>query len=556
MARIEVKCPRCSKHVEVISTKRTKRLLIHRYRCGHLQFERLEVPQFQEGQKLLCLTCKVTIGRKHIKRHIGHKVVSVPSSRDHRWIDLYEYQRRGVEFIEKANFKCLIGDEMGLGKTMQAIMAFRYNRDILSPALIICPAGVIWNWQREIRSWYNDKYKELEDLPMVHTNSLMPFMDQQRIHIISNMLLSKDIIRDSLKDYGFKTVIVDESHHFKNDTAKRTKVLIDWAANVPHRILLSGTSVLNRTSEFFNTLHLVDPLGWPTIWSLNSLCMYSLEGKQLCISPNKKEFFFHKTSRYVIRRTKKELFKELPPLQENFQFINVQDNKEFVSRYNSELDKLEKLLNMSKKVLEEYGGQAAIIVLMQKLWEDTALAKVNHLIYYVKEFLENTEQENKIAIGTHHRIPRSLILKALQTWNPRLIVDQQPAIKDFEQEEFKKPENRLLIASILGAGEGRNLNFCNNVVFLERYWNRKKEEQFRDRFYCRGENPEEEKERIPVIVDYLLAANTIDEYFTEMLKLKAQITDQALNADFMVDSNSIWKLAEKVVENRLKYVGE
>ncbi|NCD17412.1 MAG: hypothetical protein EOL91_08880, partial [Actinobacteria bacterium] len=59
-------------------------------------------------------------------------------------------QIEGVEFL-KDRTSALLADEMGTGKTLQALTAMSYCENV--KALIICPASVKYNWEREIRDW-------------------------------------------------------------------------------------------------------------------------------------------------------------------------------------------------------------------------------------------------------------------------------------------------------------------------------------------------------------------------------------------------------------------
>ena len=105
-----------------------------------------------------------------------------------------------------------------------------------------------------------------------------------------------------------------------------------------------------------------------------------------------------------------------------------------------------------------------------------------------------------------------------------------------------------MIASILGCGIGRNLQFCNNVLIGEREWNKSIETQFEDRFHRFGTENK-------VIIDYCMAAQTIDEMSDEMVKLKGQISGSVLEKNWNIDNDLLVELAEMVVAKRLKYVG-
>src|SRR4029077_1812794 len=111
---------------------------------------------------------------------------------------------------------------MGLGKTIQAIGALRYNYKELTPVLMICEASKVYDWKEEYITWNGDNIKEIPDEPIIHTSGQFGLVPSFRVHIISMSLIDKKKVLKSIENYGFKLVIVDESHSFKNEDAKRT----------------------------------------------------------------------------------------------------------------------------------------------------------------------------------------------------------------------------------------------------------------------------------------------------------------------------------------------
>ncbi len=518
MARIEILCPFCKKHRNVSKEWIAGKITYQQFSpCNHVSMRARLANHPKQGFKVVCLDCEVYVSKQHLSDHLDHNTVEIPIDRDYQWSDLFEYQRDTIEFVENAEFNAIIGHEQGLGKTPIAAKTLAYNRDKLFPTLIICPASITPNWRRELMRWlYRSGEKISENLPIIHNATCLPFLDDHNVHIISNMRISKPTILESAKQYGFKSLIVDECHHFKSDGSQRTKALIEIAKTVPYKILMSGTNVLNRTSEFFNALHIVAPHKFPTRYYLNQLCISDKMGRPLAIAPYYKERFNDLTKNCVIRYTKKELFKVLPPKLIEYTYVNVTDNKSFVNLYNALLEELETAIS---RISTE--GYMNIIALMQKIWEYVAMAKTPHAIDKLLDFLVESENGEKIAIGTHHIAPREYIKKALveKGYKYAEITSQDPFVKQEQEDMFREdPECRVLIASILGAGEGRNLHFCHNAIMMERYWNPAKEQQFQDRFYLRGKDPknlEALKYEEPVTIDYILADNMspVNTYF-------------------------------------------
>ena len=66
----------------------------------------------------------------------------------------FDFQIAGVHWLVSKK-SALLADEMGLGKTIQAIIAMRvlFRNGELQRVLVVCPASLTTNWERELRSW-------------------------------------------------------------------------------------------------------------------------------------------------------------------------------------------------------------------------------------------------------------------------------------------------------------------------------------------------------------------------------------------------------------------
>jgi hypothetical protein len=75
---------------------------------------------------------------------------------------LYEYQRRGVEFLARRGLRAVLGDDMGLGKTAQAIRAAMGCG--IKRAVVVAPAVARYVWDTEIRRWWpSARIQHVED---------------------------------------------------------------------------------------------------------------------------------------------------------------------------------------------------------------------------------------------------------------------------------------------------------------------------------------------------------------------------------------------------------
>ena len=64
--------------------------------------------------------------------------------------ELRPFQRAGVAYVLRAR-RTFLADEQGLGKTVQALAAL--EEDGAYPAVVVCPASLKLNWQRETERW-------------------------------------------------------------------------------------------------------------------------------------------------------------------------------------------------------------------------------------------------------------------------------------------------------------------------------------------------------------------------------------------------------------------
>lgn len=188
----------------------------------------------------------------------------------------FPFQEEGVDFIERTGYSCIIGDEMGLGKTVQAIIAAGRTGQ---KSLVVCPAGLKYNWAREVAkftrlsAYVATTSTRIRQVPGIEDAVIGgpegPWRDADFVVINGDLLIDAEGRNTSRKSkwFGplskasFGVAVVDESHHFKNRKAKRTKALagILKAAGITRRILLTGTVIENRPSELYAQLRLVAP---------------------------------------------------------------------------------------------------------------------------------------------------------------------------------------------------------------------------------------------------------------------------------------------------------
>lgn len=489
-------------------------------KCKVCNADAVEESRFDFGeQKMITLKCGHTQFEDII---FAADYDSVVNDKGHR---LFEYQKTGVQFIEKAGGRALLADEQGVGKTIQAAAFLKLHLEQVKPVIVITKATILEQWMWELRSWVGTKRVQIIKSSKEFA---VPGFD---IYITTYDMLKNEKIFEFIEP---KTLVLDECQAVKNHLSGRAKAVQKVGAKCDHIIGLSGTPIKNNAGEYFTILNLLKPEQFRYHDRyLRDYCdsyetMYGTKVGGL----KKPERFHEDTKDFIIRRTKAEVLPDLPALSRNLYHVEL--SKKVSAAYENALKELEALIYAD----EEMPAMIAVMTKMRKL---TGISKVTECVDFVVDHLLSTDR--KLVIFAHHHTVIDLLIDRLNAWlkdggfDPVLNLhaglsseDRTKVCKDFE---FNG--NRVMIASTLAAGEGLNLQFCSDAIMLERQWNPANEEQAEARFHRFGQ-------KNPVSVTYMLASETIDEYFTELVEQKRAIVASTLdNKEIQWDSNSLMR---------------
>ncbi|XP_058183492.1 protein CHROMATIN REMODELING 19 [Rhododendron vialii] len=191
---------------------------------------------------------------------------------------LKPYQLVGVNFLlllyKKRIGGAILADEMGLGKTIQAITYLTLLKHLEGdpgPHLIVCPASVLENWERELKKWCPSfsvlQYhgagraaysKELSSLGK--TGFPPPF----NVILVCYSLFERRSVqqkddRKVLKHWNWSCVLMDEAHALKDKSSYRWKNLMSVARKANQRLMLTGTPLQNDLHELWSLLEFMMP---------------------------------------------------------------------------------------------------------------------------------------------------------------------------------------------------------------------------------------------------------------------------------------------------------
>ena len=157
----------------------------------------------------------------------------------------------------------LIADDVGLGKTIEVglLLAAMKRRRQARRVLVVCPAGVVRQWQDEMKYKFNEDFRIYGLDFNVNQPSHWSSLDKV---IVSIDRAKSTLHRATFNDSGDWDVIVfDEAHHLSKIEGQATTQRYQLAESLQSRtdkfIFLTGTPHQGRTNQFVNLLLLLRP---------------------------------------------------------------------------------------------------------------------------------------------------------------------------------------------------------------------------------------------------------------------------------------------------------
>ncbi len=449
--------------------------------------------------------------------------------------ELFPFQKAGVQFIEKTGGKTLIADEPGCGKTLQAIAWCQLHPD-KRPILVICPATLKINWQREFEKWTDIKAYIISS-----KDNEYQLPTTYEVYIVNYDIVEKQ--KNLLKKIDSKVIILDESTAIKNPKAKRTKAINEIVKDCPHILALTGTPTLNsRPIEIYNTLKILSPQNYGNYWDFASrYCGLTRTrwGVDVSGATNIQELSEKLRSTVMIRRLKKDVLKELPDKMRIIvpQEINM---KEYKRIEDDLINYLIEEKNKSKLQAEKI-NLVSQLSRIEYLKQETVKAKLPIFIEWVK-----TMDLSKLVIFCHHREFIDQLMIELSEFNPvKLMGGMSSEEKQKSIESFQNDKNcRLFIGSITSAGMGITLTEASHLAFLELMFVPALHDQAEDRILRIGQ-------KNACSIYYFIGEGTIEQEIYDLLQSKRKIFQELMqdknNVIENTDTNILNDLVNKLV---------
>ncbi|GGJ54703.1 DEAD/DEAH box helicase [Streptomyces brasiliensis] len=441
---------------------------------------------------------------------------------------LRDYQLRGLAWLDLMTSLGLGGclaDDMGLGKTI-TVIALHLKRARTEPTLVVCPASLLGNWQREI-------VRFAPGVPVRRFHGPDRTLEGLTGGFVLTTYGTMRSTAAALAEQPWGMVVADEAQHVKNPYSATAKALRTIPS--PARVALTGTPVENNLSELWALLD------WTTPGLLGPLKSFRARHAR-AVENGEDEEAVARLGRlvrpFLLRRKKSDpgIVPELPPKTETDHPVPL--TREQAALYEAVVREsmlaIETADGIARRglVLKLLGALKQIcdhpaLYLKEAAAAGDGLAARSGKLALLDELLDTLLSEDGSALVftqyvgmarliTSHLTARAIPVDLLHGGTP---VPERERMVD----RFQSGRTPVLVLSLKAAGTGLNLTRAGHVVHFDRWWNPAVEEQATDRAYRIGQTQ-------PVQVHRLVTEGTVEDRIAEMLEAKRALADAILGS--------------------------
>lgn len=414
------------------------------------------------------------------------------------------YQIAGAYYSTLQN-NTLFGDDPGLGKTIQSILGMNVRG--VKRALILCPSSLARNWEKEIRIWSST-------MKVVETFHPKSFLSLGDAIIVPYGQLSRSNdkwkVWEILKSGPFDCVVIDEAHKLKNAKTHRTKLILAKnglrsAAPICH--ILTGTPFEKNPMELYGIIRAFCPEVLPSDMDRFGYGVRYCGGHKLVFgdksywkfdgASNKEELGRRLRTFFMVRRTKAQVLKDLPPKTVNI--IEIEPNSKGRAV-------LSQLASLEEFHIKRGAGKNAAFEEYSEAWAELGMLKVPYALDYVNTLLEGGW--HKVLVFAHHVPVAEALAKGFEELGYKVLLATGKMSTDKRSKLVDKFQaqgdvHRVFVLTQDSMGEGHTLTAASYGVAVEFSTKPGKNIQMEDRGHRIGQNDN-------FFFDYLVMKGSLD----------------------------------------------
>jgi SNF2 family DNA or RNA helicase len=450
-------------------------------------------------------------------------------------VEHYEHQiQAAIHALREMRGRVLLADEVGLGKTIEAgiIMKELIQRGLVRTVLVLTPASLTAQWREELANKFYEEFTVMEtpaqwrEMQEQENGRWLVSMDRAKLDHHSEGVLARE----------YDLLIVDEAHKLKN----RSTLVWRFVNQIRKRyvLLLTATPVQNDLMELYSLITILSPGQLGTVRAFRHHFLEQSDARQ----PKNTHSLRRLLNDVMIRNRRSNVDLQFPKRQAAVYHLNLSEIEwELYSKVTDYIRQrfrgagsnrhlrltlitLQKELSSSpqavaatlRKMVQDHTHTDAMRAELARFEELARSIPVGRKLYAVRDIVQR--YSGKLLIFTEYRQTLETIVNQLTVWGISAVSFHGGL--DINEKEaavaaFRSHEVRVMVSTESGA-EGRNLQFCHQLINYDLPWNPMRIEQRIGRLHRLGQEHD-------VIIFNLSCNETIEAHIIELLARKIRM---------------------------------
>jgi len=454
-------------------------------------------------------------------------------------VEHYEHQiDTALTALRDMRGRALLADEVGLGKTIEAgiITKELVLRGLVRSILVLTPASLTEQWREELENKFHERFTVMET-----PSDWRAVRDHDDGRWITSLDRAKRKHQSAeILEREYDLLIIDEAHKLKN----RSTLAWQFVNRIRKRyvLLLTATPIQNDLMELYSLITILAPGQLGTVRAFRRHFLEQADARQ----PKNTRSLRRLLNDVMIRNRRSKVDIQFPKRQAAIYHLALSepewqlyaDVTDYIRRRFRDVDS-DKYLRLTLVILQRElsSSPQAVASTLRKMVQDRGhgdkaraelqrfldLAEsipIGRKLHAVKEILEKFP--GKFLIFTEYRQTLDTIVNQLAAWGIRAIgfhggmnIDQKEAAVAAFRGDDPDHEVRVMVSTESGA-EGRNLQFCHQLINYDLPWNPMRVEQRIGRLHRLGQEYD-------VTIFNLSCNETIEAHVIELLARKIRM---------------------------------
>ena len=380
-------------------------------------------------------------------------------------------------------------------------------------SLVIAPASVVHNWQRELQRFAPTLTVCAYTGHVANRRDKLRNLMQFDVAVTAYRTLTNDI--DYLCEQQFGIVVFDESQAFKTPTSQVHHAVTRLQAL--HRLALSGTPVENNLMELWSLMNVLNP---PLLGSQANFRKAFVGPIARQIEDDRTTLLQQLIAPYFLKRTKQEVLTDLPPRQDEVVVCPMTESQ--ASQYAEELScARNELLDKDGSAQLDKNQRFHVLAALQRLrhianGEGKLTAIFDHL-----EALRGTSHKVLLFSEYVTMLERVADQMRQRGWTYAMLTGQTTDRKGVIDHFQDTPSCQFFLISLKAGGVGLNLTAADYVMLIDPWWNQAAEEQAIARAHRLGQQQH-------VFVYRFVSENTLEQQILDLQERKQTLIDSVM----------------------------